>query len=453
MTHFANKKVLAIAWPMMLTSMSVPLLGLVDTALLGHLDSARYLAAVAIGANVIGLLYWSFGFLRMGTTSLVAQGLGRFAAANTQTGVGQPQQIDGIIFRAIVIAVALGFAITVITPPLADWIVTIMNAGAQVDTLAAEYIRIRLISAPAALVTYVISGWLVGVQQPKSALALVLTCNLINIVLDIVFIVGLGMTSAGAALATVIAEYCALVLGLIMLLRLSGVLQFSRWRGWMVANEFWRVMNMNYHLLLRTLLLLFALNFFTAQGAVFGENTLAANAILLQLAMFSAYVMDGFSYAAEALCGQNSGRGRARIFHYYAQICGRWIALTAVVFAALYWLGGGTIVGWFSDVDAITDISDEYLYWLAIMPIAGGLAYLLDGVFIGAGNTRAMHLSMWFSVLGVFLPLWWLTQGWGNHGLWFAFIAFNLARGLSLLIRYRPLLQRVRANRFRDQSI
>lgn len=431
---------------MMLTSMSVPLLGLVDTALLGHLDGARYLAAVAIGANVIGLLYWSFGFLRMGTTSLVAQSLGKTGSIGKTNAGRSPdpnREIDGIMFRAMLIAAALGLAITVFTPLLLDWIVQLMNASADAGALAAEYIRIRVFSAPAALVTYVISGWLVGTQRAKGALALVLTSNLVNIVLDAWFILELGMKSEGAALASVMAEYCSLGLGLFIAFRYTRIFNIRRWRGWLVLSDFYQTMRMNYHLLMRTLLLLFALNFFTAQGAALGDNILAANAILLQLALLSAYVMDGFSYAAEALCGESAGRKQVQSFHRYASICGGWILVAAMLFTVGYLFAGSYIVASFTDVSDIRLTAQPYLCWLVVMPLAGGLAYLLDGVFIGAGESQVMHLSMWFSVVVIFLPLWWLSQGWGNHGLWLAFVLFNLARGLSLAAYYPGLLKRL----------
>lgn len=446
LTRIANRNIWSIAWPMMLTSMSAPLLGLVDTAMLGHLESARYLAAVAIGANVIALLYWSFGFLRMGTTSLVSQSLGRQLLASQQNIVAdRSSETDAVVFRSLIIAAVCGIILALVMPLIVRWVVAFMNASDNIAGLAAEYIRIRLYAAPAVLCTYAIAGWLVGTQRAKGALALVLTSNIINIILDVLFIMGLGLGSHGAALASVIAEYCSLLLGVFIIWRHSKLFNIAHWQHWLKRQAFIQAIAMNGHLLVRTLLLLFALNFFTAQGAAINDNTLAANAILLQLALFSAYVMDGFSYAAEALCGESVGRKNATAFHRYAKICGGWILLTAVVFTAIFSLAGTAIVQWFTNVNPIVEIANQHIIWLVLMPIAGALAYLLDGVFIGAGHTRTMHLAMWLAVVGIFLPIWWLTQSWQNNGLWFAFICFNISRGLSLAYYYPAILKKLNA--------
>lgn len=446
-TRFANRKILAIAWPMMLTSMSSPMLGLVDTALLGHLDSARYLAAVAIGANIIGLLFWGFGFLRMSTTSLVAQSLGR--EQHTPTNVTNKQKVhtafvesDAVIFRAILMAAGLGLILALAAPLLINTIVSLMNASDNVSVLAADYIRIRLYAAPAALITYAISGWLIGTQRAKLALALVLTSNLVNIALDALFILVMDMNSNGAAAASVIAEYCSLLLGIAIIFKHTSIFHSAHWRAWLVKSRFKKAINMNYHLLVRTLLLLFAINFFTAQGALFGDSTLAANAILLQLALLSAYVMDGFSYAAEALCGESVGSRQAARFNQYARLCGLWIIGTAIIFMLLYFFAGNAIINGFSNVKNVTDSAQTHLYWLVMMPLAGAAAYLLDGVFIGAGKTQFMHYTMWLS-LAVFIVFWWSTQSFANHGLWFAFIIFNLSRGLSLAACYPSILRSI----------
>ncbi len=432
MNDLANQKIIKIAIPMMLTSMSVPLLGLVDTFLLGHLPSARFLGAVAIGANFIGLLFWAFGFLRMGTTSLVAQAFGR-QQAPTNTG---PVELDALVFRAGVMALLGGLAIVALAPLLVPTVVGWMQASNEVAPFAEEYIRIRLFAAPAALATYVIAGWLIGTQQPNKALLLVLISNLVNIVLSVLFILELGMNSAGAAWATLIAEYCACAAGLWMLGRHSQVLDYRRWSAWLDLGAARELLVTNSHLLVRTLLLLFAMNFFTAQGAAIGDSVLAANAILLQLAMLSAYVMDGFSFAAEALCGEATGTRDRSTFTRVTRLCAGWMAATAAVFSLAYLLQGNLIIAQFTDLPEVRQTAQQYLFWLVLMPWAGFMAYLFDGVFIGAGETATMHGVMWIAVAGIFLPAWYLSLGWGNTGLWMAFVLFNLARSLLMLYFY-----------------
>ena len=442
--HIAKNhhKIWAIAWPMILSGISVPMLGLVDTALLGHLENARYLAAVAVGAHVIAILYWSFSFLRMGTTSLVSQSMGR----NNKTAndrISNHADTDNIIYRSLLMAAIFGLLLAIIIPWLIDPIILLMNASNNIASLAADYIRIRLYSAPAAMMTFAIAGWLIGLKKTKAALALVLLSNLTNIVLDIFFIVVLDMNSAGAAIASVIAEYVGLALGLTFVARHSNLIHLKRWQNWLSFKAYQQILGMNAHLFIRTLLLFFTFNFFTAQGASMSDNVLAANAILLQLVFFSAYVMDGFSYAAEVLCGEATGSKQRQRFTDSVKACALWIAITALLFSVGYWILGDTIISLLSDMHAVMQLANQYMIWLIIMPIAGLLAYLLDGVFVGAGQTRQMHLSMWFAVLIIFLPTWWLTQAWQNHGLWFAFICFSLARGFSLAACYPALLKRI----------
>ena len=443
-TANSHPKIWAIAWPMILSGISVPMLGLVDTALLGHLDNARYLAAVAIGAHVIAILYWSFSFLRMGTTSLVSRSIGRNkqnadALATTDT----LSITDSIIYRSLVMAAIIGLLLATIIPWLIDPIILLMNASNNIDSLAAEYIRIRLYSAPAAMMIFAITGWLVGLKKAKAALALVLVSNLTNIVLDAFFIVVLDMNSTGAAIASVIAEYIALVLGLIFIIQHTNSQHLTQWQNWLSLTAYQQIVGMNAHLFIRTLLLFFTFNFFTAQGASISDNVLAANAILLQLVFFSAYVMDGFSYAVEVLCGEATGSKQRQRFVNSVNTCALWIAVSALLFSASYWLLGDSIISLLSDMPAIMQLAKQYMIWLILMPIAGMLAYLLDGVFVGAGQTRQMHFTMWFSVFIVFLPVWWLTQSWQNYGLWFAFICFNLARGFSLAAMYPALLKKI----------
>ena len=440
----SNAKVWAIAWPMILSGISIPMLGLVDTALLGHLDHPRYLAAVAIGAHVIAILYLSFSFLRMGTTSLVSQSVGR-ARNNTAIGFSQGANntTDSIIYRTLLMGALFGVILTITIPWLIDSIILLMNASENIAGLAAEYIRIRLYSAPAAMMTFAISGWLIGLKKTKAALALILFSNLINIILDTVFIVVMDMNSAGAAIASVIAEYSGLALGLVFVCRQTQLTTLKQWQSWLSPKAYQQILAMNAHLFVRTLLLFFTFNFFTAQGASISDSVLAANAILLQLVFFSAYVMDGFSYAAEVLCGEATGSKQRKTFIYYVKICAIWLAATGLLFSASFLLIGDVIIGLLSDMPKVMQLAKQYMIWLVLMPLAGMLAYLLDGVFVGAGRTQPMHLTMWFSVVIVFLPVWWLTQGWQNHGLWFAFICFNLARGLSLAIVYPALLRKI----------
>ncbi|NNL57569.1 MAG: MATE family efflux transporter, partial [Pseudomonadales bacterium] len=417
--------------------------GLVDTALLGHLESEQFLGAVAIGANFIGLMYWSFGFLRMGTTSLAAQQRGAEKLVSTKPGHNQAgsDSSEAILARSLLLALVLGCFIALLVPLLTDTVLRWMQASERVAPLAAEYIAIRRYSAPAVFMTFAISGWLVGTQRARAALALVLTTNIANIVLDLVFIIGLGMQSAGAAWATLLAELLGLLLGLYLLWRHSSLARLQHWQQWLNAARFRAMLRVNYHLLVRTILLLFVFNFFTAQGSAMGDDILAGNAILLQLALFSAFVLDGFAFAAEALCGEAYGARSWAALQQITRRCFYWSGYTALAFAIVYALTGDLLIGLLSDVAVVVTAASPYKGWLVALTLCSFVAYIMDGICIGCGKTKAMHYAMWFSTTVVFLPAWWLSQAWGNHGLWLAFLLFNTARGASLAFywqRARP---------------
>ncbi|MBQ77840.1 MAG: MATE family efflux transporter [Cellvibrionales bacterium] len=436
-----NKKIWSIAWPMMLCSLTTPLLGLTDTFLLAHIGSGEHLSAVAIGVSVISMLYWGFGFLRMGTTSLIARNKGQ----QLKTGQITPEIAANILGRGLLLALVCSVLILLITPFIVRLIVEAMNASPAIAPLCIEYIQIRLFSAPAVLIGYVISGWLIGSQNTRAALAIVITANVINIGLDYVFIAELNMHSRGAAIASVIAEYAAAGLAISILIKAKALDRGLSWPHWFKLSACKELLQLNYHLFVRTLLIVFSLNFFTAQGAALGDNILAANAILLQLALLSAYIMDGFSFAAEALCGESAGRQDAHQFHRYTLQCGAWVSITAIIFSSFYLLAGEAIIHTLSNIDAINRIASDYLPWLVLMPIAGMVAYLFDGVYIGYGSVKAMHLSLWLGLLLVYLPIWWLSQAWQNHGLWLALVCFTAFRGLSLAIYYPRLLTKLDA--------
>ncbi|WP_268904989.1 MATE family efflux transporter [Dasania phycosphaerae] len=415
---------------MIISNLSVPLLGLVDTAILGHLDSAHYLAAVAVGSSVLSFLYWGFGFLRMGTTGFAAQAYG----ANN----GQASR--QLVAQSMIMGASIGAVLLITSPWLLQLGLTLVEAPANAQALALSYCQIRIFSAPAVLVNYAIVGWLIGHQQTRWPLLIMLFTNIINIVLDLWFIVGLKMNSDGAAWATLIAEYLGCGIALYVLKRqlapMSGSLQWPALLSW---QHYQQLLTVNRHLFVRTLALLASLAFFTAQGAQQGAIVLAANAILMQLVMLSSYGMDGFAHATEALVGDAIGKKNHRRFIASCWACGYWAGLSALLFSLTFWLLGEHLLPLFSSLSDVVNTAKLYLPWVIALPLLAVASYCLDGIFIGASQSQAMQYTMLLASLVVYLPCWALTQHWGNHGLWFAFAAFNLARGLGLaafFIRY-----------------
>ena len=326
-----NRQVWRLAGPIILSNVSVPMLGIVDTAVMGHLPDAWYIGAVAVGAMVFSYVYWGFGFLRMGTTGLVAQAYG---AENKS-------EVRALLGRALVMAVALGMAIFILQWPLIELAMWFIEASEKVESLARAYFDIRVYAAPAALANYAVLGWLLGQQRAKRALVLQVFMNGVNIVLDLWFVLGLGWGVEGVALATAISEYSAAFLGLALALRVLGHSggQWSR-SQLLDGEQLKRLLVVNSDIFLRTLCLVTAFAWFTSRGASMGDTLLAANAILMNFQMIVGYALDGFAFAAEALIGAAIGAGDRDKLRQAVRTSTLWAGLFAVLFSLAYWVAG-----------------------------------------------------------------------------------------------------------------
>jgi len=415
---------------MILSNLSTPLLGLVDTAVLGHLPEANHLAAVALGASIITFIFWSFGFLRMGTTSFVARAFG----ANDYL------RAHAILARSIELALVLSLHAMALLWLLLPWLLERLTQPGEVRDLALHYCQIRLFSAPATLFNYVLVGWFVGNQNTRVPLLLMVMLNICNIVLDLILVWRLGFGSAGAAVASVVAEYLCAGCGMALIAR-SGFFQINRQthkrHRWRQYRELFAV---NGHLFIRTAALLSVFLFFTVQGARMGAVVLAANAILQQLISMISYGLDGFAHAAEALVGRATGARNQVLFHRAVRYTALWSLLTALATTVLLAVLGPGVIDWFTDIAEVAATAQAYYGWLVFYPLLAMTAYQLDGVLLGWGRADLMQVGMLISALGVFLPLWWLGEG--NSGLWVAFIVFNVSRGVILALLLLPKLRR-----------
>lgn len=416
-----------LVWPIMLSNISVPLLGAVDTAILGRLPNPQFLGAVAVGASILSLAYWSFGFLRMGTTSLVARAIGRRDHTGSLS----------ILMQSAVIALGIASLLLALQWHLVPFAIDLMQAQAGISALAENYCHIRLMSAPATLINYALIGWFIGTQDTRRPLIILVSTNLLNLFLDMVLIIGLGLNSEGAAWASLISEYAGLCLGLWLLRQRIGTLSIEVALHRQIdalkhLANYLPLLQVNRHLFVRTLCLLGVFAFFTAQGAQQGINILAANAILLQFLFLTSYGLDGFAHAAEALCGKAIGARNIADFYCICRATTVWALAVALCIGGGFWLGKPLWLGLFSHDANIVEIASKHFVWIAVLPLVSIWAYQLDGIFLGSGKTAAMQYTMLACVLLVFLPLWWGFKGLGNTGLWLAFTAFNGARGLML---------------------
>lgn len=420
-TRLPHRRAWQLAWPMMVANISTPLMGLADTAMLGHLDNPVFLAAVAIGSSIISLLYWMFAFLRMGTTSVTAQAIG----------AKRTSEVSQHLVQNIFLGLGIGAAMIASQYLLIHLALTLIATDETLRSVALAYCSIRIYSAPAVLATYAAMGWMIGLGKPKIALIITVTTNVLNILLDYLFIVHMQWAAEGAAYATIIAEYTAFFAALLF------CIQTLKMRGWPwkfeINLEYLKHnFRLNADLFIRTLAILFAINFFNAQSARMGSDVLAANAILLQCTLFISFFLDSYALAAETMTAQAIGAGKERRFHRAAAVTTLSALGISLVLCLLFALEGSRIITTLTDLSAVVNIANDHLGWLLVMPIVSVWCYALDGIFIGAGKANLMRNTMLFSVFCVFIPAWWLLQGMGNHGLWFAFVLFNLSRGITL---------------------
>ena len=413
---------------MILSNVSVPLLGVVDTGVVGHLESAVYLGAVAIGGTVFSFLYTGMNFLRMGTTGIAAQRFGARDNDGLRVSLGQ----------AIIVAMLIAATVIALQYPIAQLAMKLLGADGELRANSLVYFYIRIWSAPGTLANFVLIGWFLGLQNARVPLLIFLAINLTNIALDLLFVIGLGMKVDGVALASVIAEYTGLGVALYFaareLRRRSG-----HWpMGKLVRfREYAAFFSINGNLFIRTMALIFTIAFVTAQGARLGGLILAANAILQQFQNLTAFGLDGFAHAAEALVGKAIGEKRRDVLDRSVRLCLKWSLYFAVGFSILYFFGGPILINIVTDLPDVRETTMRYLPWMIVSPLVSVWSFLYDGVYVGATRAREMRNIMVISAFVVFLPAWYVLQPLGNDGLWLAFMLFLGSRGVGMYFGYR----------------
>ena len=429
--QISHSRILRLAVPVILSNLSVPLLGAVDIWVLRDMPDAAYLGGIAVGAVIFSFVYWGFGFLRMGTTGFVAQ-------AN---GAGDHQAIRDLSVRASALALVLGIAVVALQVPIRWAAFEILDGEPKVEALGDVYVAIRIWSAPAVLLIYVVNGWLMGMQRMTSVMALVIAMNGINIVLDILFVRHFGWGVEGVAWATLIAEVGTALAAVALMLqghrRLAGVWRFSaiRDRAGMGA-----MLKVNGDIFLRTLCLITAFAWFTAEGAAENKTVLAANAVLLNFLMFVAHGLDGFAHAAETLVGAAIGARDRRALGAAVRVSTLWAGLIAIVFSLFYLVFGTDVVAELTRLPEVRAAAADYIWWAAGLPLLSVWCFQLDGIFIGATRTAEMRNGMIVSLAAMLLAGYLAQPEMGNHGLWLALTVFFAVRTLTLLYWYPRVL-------------
>lgn len=412
-----NRKILAIAVPSIIANITTPLLGLVDTAIVGHMGSAVYIGAIAVGGVMFNMLYWLFSFLRGGTSGLAAQAYG---AADTQAQ-------SAVLYRSLAVAAIVGAAMLILQTPL-QWILRrFIEPDPATAQLASRYFGILIYGAPAVLGTYALSGWFLGMQNSRMLMISSLVINLVNIAVSLALVFGLGWEIDGVASGTLIAQWAGFATGIWLLRRYR--LRRIPLRSVLDCKGLRRFFSVNVDVMLRTACLIAVTVWFTKTGASQGPVILAVNTLLMQLFLLFSFMMDGFAYAGEALAGKYVGRADIPSLHRCVRGVMKWGVVCAALFTALYFFGGEAFLGLLSGDKNVIQASGEYWWWAVTVPFAGFAAFAWDGVFIGATMTRGLLLSMGAAMAAFFIIETLLFQKMGNHALWLAFIVYLFLRG------------------------
>ena len=420
-----------LAGPMIISNVSMALLGLVDTAVIGHLDSAYYLGGVAVGSVIFDFLYWGMGFLRMGTTGATAQALGEAESREDNS------EIRTLLSQSILIAASIGLLMLVLQKPIFYGGLALLEGSQEVKHYALIYCQWMIWGAPALMILFSINGWFLGMQNAIAALTVGITINIINIILDIVFVVYMEMDVRGVALASVIAQYCGLVLALFLVIK-QLKLHPGKWLKDKILNlaKLKRFLVLNNDIFIRTICLILVFAFFTREGAKHGDVVLAANSILMKFYLLMALALDGFNHAAEALVGKAIGKKSKPLFNESVLLTLKWSLAFGLLFSLFFWLFGDVFIALLTDILPVRDAAEIYLPWMILLPIISVWCFLLDGIFIGATRGAEMRNSMLICTFIFFLPFWYVFQYMGNHGLWLAFTIFMIIRCISLGLYY-----------------
>lgn len=416
-----NKKILQLALPSIVSNITVPLLGLVDVAIVGHLGAASYIGAIAVGGVLFNIIYWLFGFLRMGTSGMTSQALGR----------RDLREVTRVLFRSVGVGILISLALLLLQYPIREIAFLLLDTTDEVERLASLYFNICIWGAPAVLGLYGFSGWFIGMQNSRFPMYIAIAVNIINIVCSLCFVFVLGMKVEGVALGTVVAEWSGLAMALLLWRKRYGWLR-SRivLRNSLQSVAMRRFFAVNRDIFLRTVCLIAVTTFFTSTGARQGDTILAVNTLLMQLFTLFSYIMDGFAYAAEALAGRYIGACDLKQLRHAVRNLFGWGVGMSLLFTLLYGVGGKNFLSLLTNDQQVIRVAGDYYYWVLAIPLAGFSAFLWDGILIGATATRQMLWAMAVAAEAFFLIYYCFAGGTDNHILWLAFLVYLSLRGI-----------------------
>ncbi len=434
-----NRKILQLAIPSIVSNITVPLLGLVDVAIVGHLGSASYIGAIAVGGMLFNMIYWIFGFLRMGTSGMTAQVYGKRDLT----------EVVRTLLRAVGVGLLISLGLWILQSPILRGAFVLIDATAEVKRWASLYFNICIWGAPAILGLYGFAGWFIGMQNSRFPMFIAITQNIVNIAASLCFVFVLGMKVEGVALGTLIAQYAGLFMAFALWLKYYGRLKaYIDWNGLWGGEEMRRFFSVNSDIFFRTLCLVAVTTFFTSTGARQGDVILAVNTLLMQLFTLFSYIMDGFAYAGEALAGRFIGAKNDVGLRRCIRLLFLWGIGLSLSFTILYAFLGRDFLGLLTNDTSVIEASGDYFYWVLAIPLCGFSAFLWDGIFIGATATRQMLYSMLVASATFFIIYYLFYRSMGNHALWMAFLGYLSLRGGMqwILWRYRKITMPIISN-------
>ena len=434
-----NRKILQLAIPSIVSNITVPLLGLVDVAIVGHLGSASYIGAIAVGGMLFNMIYWIFGFLRMGTSGMTAQAYGKRDLT----------EVVRTLLRAVGVGLLISLGLWILQSPILRGAFVLIDATEEVKRWASLYFNICIWGAPAILGLYGFAGWFIGMQNSRFPMFIAITQNIVNIAASLCFVFVLGMKVEGVALGTLIAQYAGLFMAFALWLKYYGRLKaYIDWNGLWGGEEMRRFFSVNSDIFFRTLCLVAVTTFFTSTGARQGDVILAVNTLLMQLFTLFSYIMDGFAYAGEALAGRFIGAKNDVGLRKCIRLLFLWGIGLSLSFTILYAFLGRAFLGLLTNDTSVIEASGDYFYWVLAIPLCGFSAFLWDGIFIGATATRQMLYSMLVASATFFIIYYRFYRSMGNHALWMAFLGYLFLRGGMqwILWRYRKITMPIISN-------
>ena len=429
--NIINKRILQIAVPSIISNITVPLLGLIDVTIVGHLGAAAYIGAIAVGGMLFNIIYWIFGFLRMGTSGMTSQAYGKHDL----------DEVARLLLRSVGVGLLIAIILVALQYPIRKLAFTFIQTTEEVERLATLYFRICIWGAPAMLGLYGFAGWFIGMQNSRFPMYIAITQNIVNIAASLCFVYLFHMKVAGVAWGTLTAQYAGFLMALLLWRRYYGGLKkHVAWHEVLKKEAMLRFFQVNRDIFLRTLCLVIVTLFFTSAGAAQGEIVLAVNTLLMQLFTLFSYIMDGFAYSGEALVGKYVGANNRLALYRTVRQLFIWGVGLSTGFTLLYFFGGKSFLGLLTNETSVIREAGNYFYWVLAIPLTGFAAFLWDGIFIGATATRQMFYSMLVASGSFFLVYYSLHKWMGNHALWLAFIVYLSLRGIMQATLSRKIL-------------